>query len=209
MVCVFFFFPALRPPKIKRWLTLLADTLAFEMKSVDLTLTKMPFSVKLLSLCECVGWADWIEWWCKHSETLLAYWHIGVSYLHNQFKCTAVFGFCSSPGRSSVSFDNEIVMMNHVYKERFPKVCTLLQQRSPVQTCLSPPPQPNRVGSLNPPDKNIVNVMKCKCILKWQQVEGFSGHSQVIAELNNIWYHPHWSYGCLVLCLVKLLLVPF
>ncbi|TNN34427.1 Microtubule-associated serine/threonine-protein kinase 3 [Liparis tanakae] len=26
-----------------------------------------------------------------------------------------------SPGRSSVSFDNEIVMMNHVYRERFPK----------------------------------------------------------------------------------------
>lgn len=29
-----------------------------------------------------------------------------------------------SPGRSSVSFDNEIVMMNHVYRERFPKVRT-------------------------------------------------------------------------------------
>lgn len=28
----------------------------------------------------------------------------------------------SSPGRSSSSYDNEIVMMNHVYKERFPKV---------------------------------------------------------------------------------------
>ncbi|KAI1883070.1 hypothetical protein AGOR_G00241460 [Albula goreensis] len=27
-----------------------------------------------------------------------------------------------SPGRTSGSFDNEIVMMNHVYKERFPKV---------------------------------------------------------------------------------------
>ncbi|ELR57466.1 Microtubule-associated serine/threonine-protein kinase 2, partial [Bos mutus] len=27
-----------------------------------------------------------------------------------------------SPGRSPVSFDNEIIMMNHVYKERFPKV---------------------------------------------------------------------------------------
>ena len=28
----------------------------------------------------------------------------------------------SSPGRSSSCYDNEIVMMNHVYKERFPKV---------------------------------------------------------------------------------------
>lgn len=27
-----------------------------------------------------------------------------------------------SPGRSPISFDHEIVMMNHVYKERFPKV---------------------------------------------------------------------------------------
>lgn len=27
-----------------------------------------------------------------------------------------------SPGRSSSCYDNEIVMMNHVYKERFPKV---------------------------------------------------------------------------------------
>lgn len=33
-----------------------------------------------------------------------------------------LFGF--SPGRSPISFDHEIVMMNHVYKERFPKVCT-------------------------------------------------------------------------------------
>lgn len=32
----------------------------------------------------------------------------------------SVLGF--SPGRSPVSFDHEIMMMNHVYKERFPKV---------------------------------------------------------------------------------------
>lgn len=32
-----------------------------------------------------------------------------------------------SPGRSNTSFDNEVVMMNHVYKERFPKVCGLQQ----------------------------------------------------------------------------------
>lgn len=31
------------------------------------------------------------------------------------------FTYCS-PGRSPVSYDSEIVMMNHVYKERFPKV---------------------------------------------------------------------------------------
>lgn len=30
--------------------------------------------------------------------------------------------FWFSPGRTCGTFDNEIVMMNHVYKERFPKV---------------------------------------------------------------------------------------
>ncbi|XP_043542597.1 microtubule-associated serine/threonine-protein kinase 3-like, partial [Chiloscyllium plagiosum] len=33
------------------------------------------------------------------------------------------------PGRSSVSFDNEIVMMNHVYKERFPKATVQMEER--------------------------------------------------------------------------------
>uniref|UniRef100_A0A3B4ZEX2 non-specific serine/threonine protein kinase n=1 Tax=Stegastes partitus TaxID=144197 RepID=A0A3B4ZEX2_9TELE len=34
-----------------------------------------------------------------------------------------------SPGRSSVSFDNEIVMMNHVYRERFPKATAQMEDR--------------------------------------------------------------------------------
>ncbi|XP_056893533.1 microtubule-associated serine/threonine-protein kinase 3 isoform X1 [Takifugu flavidus] len=34
-----------------------------------------------------------------------------------------------SPGRSNVSFDNEIVMMNHVYKERFPKATAQMEER--------------------------------------------------------------------------------
>uniref|UniRef100_A0AAQ4QBE4 non-specific serine/threonine protein kinase n=1 Tax=Gasterosteus aculeatus aculeatus TaxID=481459 RepID=A0AAQ4QBE4_GASAC len=34
-----------------------------------------------------------------------------------------------SPGRSSVSFDNEIVMMNHVYRERFPKATAQMEER--------------------------------------------------------------------------------
>lgn len=37
---------------------------------------------------------------------------------------------CFSPGRSPISFDHEIVMMNHVYKERFPKVCTADTQKA-------------------------------------------------------------------------------
>uniref|UniRef100_A0A8D2ZNR9 non-specific serine/threonine protein kinase n=1 Tax=Scophthalmus maximus TaxID=52904 RepID=A0A8D2ZNR9_SCOMX len=34
-----------------------------------------------------------------------------------------------SPGRSSSSYDNEIVMMNHVYKERFPKATAQMEER--------------------------------------------------------------------------------
>ncbi|XP_075896761.1 microtubule-associated serine/threonine-protein kinase 3 isoform X3 [Nelusetta ayraudi] len=34
-----------------------------------------------------------------------------------------------SPGRSSTSFDNEVVMMNHVYKERFPKATAQMEER--------------------------------------------------------------------------------
>ncbi|XP_056425948.1 microtubule-associated serine/threonine-protein kinase 3 isoform X6 [Hyla sarda] len=34
-----------------------------------------------------------------------------------------------SPGRSSTNFDNEIVMMNHVYKERFPKATAQMEER--------------------------------------------------------------------------------
>uniref|UniRef100_A0A3Q0RCR5 non-specific serine/threonine protein kinase n=1 Tax=Amphilophus citrinellus TaxID=61819 RepID=A0A3Q0RCR5_AMPCI len=34
-----------------------------------------------------------------------------------------------SPGRSSVSFDNEVVMMNHVYRERFPKATAQMEDR--------------------------------------------------------------------------------
>uniref|UniRef100_A0A8C8VP52 non-specific serine/threonine protein kinase n=1 Tax=Pelusios castaneus TaxID=367368 RepID=A0A8C8VP52_9SAUR len=34
-----------------------------------------------------------------------------------------------SPGRSPISFDSEIVMMNHVYKERFPKATAQMEER--------------------------------------------------------------------------------
>ncbi|KAG5276502.1 hypothetical protein AALO_G00132790 [Alosa alosa] len=34
-----------------------------------------------------------------------------------------------SPGRASGSFDNEIIMMNHVYKERFPKATAQMEER--------------------------------------------------------------------------------
>ncbi|TWW58417.1 Microtubule-associated serine/threonine-protein kinase 2 [Takifugu flavidus] len=33
------------------------------------------------------------------------------------------------PGRSPISFDHEIVMMNHVYKERFPKATAQMEER--------------------------------------------------------------------------------
>ncbi|XP_061307350.1 microtubule-associated serine/threonine-protein kinase 2 isoform X7 [Pezoporus flaviventris] len=34
-----------------------------------------------------------------------------------------------SPGRSPISFDSEIIMMNHVYKERFPKATAQMEER--------------------------------------------------------------------------------
>ncbi|XP_075198689.1 microtubule-associated serine/threonine-protein kinase 3 [Anomaloglossus baeobatrachus] len=34
-----------------------------------------------------------------------------------------------SPGRASTNFDNEIIMMNHVYKERFPKATAQMEER--------------------------------------------------------------------------------
>ncbi|XP_029904853.1 microtubule-associated serine/threonine-protein kinase 3 isoform X2 [Myripristis murdjan] len=34
-----------------------------------------------------------------------------------------------SPGRANTSFDNEIVMMNHVYRERFPKATAQMEER--------------------------------------------------------------------------------
>ncbi|KAM3938800.1 microtubule-associated serine/threonine-protein kinase 3 isoform 3-T3 [Leptodactylus fuscus] len=34
-----------------------------------------------------------------------------------------------SPGRASANFDNEIIMMNHVYKERFPKATAQMEER--------------------------------------------------------------------------------
>ncbi|KAM4535288.1 microtubule-associated serine/threonine-protein kinase 1-like isoform 2-T2 [Fundulus diaphanus] len=39
-----------------------------------------------------------------------------------------------SPGRSSSCYDNEIVMMNHVYKERFPKATAQMEERLAVFT---------------------------------------------------------------------------
>lgn len=62
----------------------------------------------------------------------------------------SVFVSNRSPGRSPSCYDNEIVMMNHVYKERFPKVSRMqtnvhsicVQERAllaPLQTTSSGP----------------------------------------------------------------------
>ena len=91
--------------------------------------------------CACSAWPNWID--ClsfldNHYITtvtlnpnLIAERRVGLSIdnCHNTFvdqleNTKSLFCFRSSPGRSNVSFDNEIVMMNHVYKERFPKVRT-------------------------------------------------------------------------------------
>nr|XP_030134704.3 microtubule-associated serine/threonine-protein kinase 2 isoform X3 [Taeniopygia guttata] len=44
-------------------------------------------------------------------------------------KCSYTVFYRSSPGRSPVSFDSEIIMMNHVYKERFPKATAQMEER--------------------------------------------------------------------------------
>ncbi|XP_064521411.1 microtubule-associated serine/threonine-protein kinase 2 isoform X2 [Pseudopipra pipra] len=44
-------------------------------------------------------------------------------------KCSYTVIYRSSPGRSPVSFDSEIIMMNHVYKERFPKATAQMEER--------------------------------------------------------------------------------
>ncbi|XP_066548530.1 microtubule-associated serine/threonine-protein kinase 2 isoform X2 [Amia ocellicauda] len=44
-----------------------------------------------------------------------------------------------SPGRSPISFDHEIVMMNHVYKERFPKATAQMEERLAEFICSSAP----------------------------------------------------------------------
>lgn len=46
----------------------------------------------------------------------------------------SVFVYHRSPGRSPSCYDNEIVMMNHVYKERFPKVSVI--QTNIHSTCM-------------------------------------------------------------------------
>ncbi|KAM6962435.1 microtubule-associated serine/threonine-protein kinase 2 [Aplochiton taeniatus] len=44
-----------------------------------------------------------------------------------------------SPGRSPISFDHEIIMMNHVYKERFPKATAQMEERLAVFLASSAP----------------------------------------------------------------------
>ncbi|XP_031457473.1 microtubule-associated serine/threonine-protein kinase 2 isoform X5 [Phasianus colchicus] len=44
-------------------------------------------------------------------------------------KCSYSVIYKSCPGRSPISFDSEIIMMNHVYKERFPKATAQMEER--------------------------------------------------------------------------------
>ena len=50
--------------------------------------------------------------------------HVSFDFLSQHRRlhsCSLCLSLCS-PGRSPSCYDNEIMMMNHVYKERFPKV---------------------------------------------------------------------------------------
>uniref|UniRef100_A0A8C9UNM8 non-specific serine/threonine protein kinase n=1 Tax=Spermophilus dauricus TaxID=99837 RepID=A0A8C9UNM8_SPEDA len=53
-----------------------------------------------------------------------------------------------SPGRTSGTFDNEIVMMNHVYRERFPKVSRLVAGPVRCRPCRCPPQSVGVMSSL-------------------------------------------------------------
>lgn len=57
-----------------------------------------------------------------HSEKCRKFDFLHVLYFITNLFLFFFFCSCFSPGRTCGSFDNEIVMMNHVYKERFPKV---------------------------------------------------------------------------------------
>uniref|UniRef100_A0A8C7ZRR9 non-specific serine/threonine protein kinase n=1 Tax=Oryzias sinensis TaxID=183150 RepID=A0A8C7ZRR9_9TELE len=61
---------------------------------------------------------------CQHEDDEVT---IGLCTFITIYLCR--FVFCCSPGRSSVSFDHEIVMMNHVYRERFPKATAQMEER--------------------------------------------------------------------------------
>lgn len=61
---------------------------------------------------------------CAHAHAASG--RLGLGPLHpTRVSSMALTLLCHpfSPGRTSGTFDNEIVMMNHVYRERFPKVC--------------------------------------------------------------------------------------
>uniref|UniRef100_A0A8B9V5Q3 non-specific serine/threonine protein kinase n=1 Tax=Anas zonorhyncha TaxID=75864 RepID=A0A8B9V5Q3_9AVES len=59
-----------------------------------------------------------------------------------------------SPGRTSGTFDNEVVMMNHVYKERFPKVTLTWGGRGTMASV------PHSILTA-PPEKSVCWNVKC------------------------------------------------
>lgn len=61
----------------------------------------------------------------------------------NDLNLITPFSSLCSPGRTSGTFDNEVVMMNHVYKERFPKVTA----RTWGMSLLVPPGHPGSTFS--------------------------------------------------------------
>ncbi|GAA6079881.1 microtubule-associated serine/threonine-protein kinase 2 isoform X1 [Tachysurus ichikawai] len=60
-----------------------------------------------------------------HTDCLLTF----QFYEETDFNLSFVLVLTFSPGRSPISFDHEIVMMNHVYKERFPKATAQMEVR--------------------------------------------------------------------------------
>uniref|UniRef100_A0A8C0HHG6 non-specific serine/threonine protein kinase n=1 Tax=Chelonoidis abingdonii TaxID=106734 RepID=A0A8C0HHG6_CHEAB len=75
-----------------------------------------------------------------------------------------------SPGRTSGAFDNEIVMMNHVYKERFPKATAQMEERlqGTITSCSSSSMLPLADGVLGFIHHQIIELAR-DCLAKSQQ----------------------------------------
>uniref|UniRef100_A0A8C3RWG5 non-specific serine/threonine protein kinase n=1 Tax=Chelydra serpentina TaxID=8475 RepID=A0A8C3RWG5_CHESE len=75
-----------------------------------------------------------------------------------------------SPGRTSGAFDNEIVMMNHVYKERFPKATAQMEERlqGTITSCSSSSTLPLADGVLGFIHHQIIELAR-DCLAKSQQ----------------------------------------
>lgn len=113
--------------------------------------TNFPSSPRQTSCASCPNTSAVQRAWWTTMEAVLracarahaASGRLGLGPLHRTTAASVSFTLLRlpfSPGRTSGTFDNEIVMMNHVYRERFPKVCPAAATSAGLLHCLAPPP---------------------------------------------------------------------